>query len=300
MTGLVTKISRFCIHDGPGIRTTVFLKGCPLSCQWCHNPETINPHPQLMYDDAKCNLCKICEGVCPNKCHSFEHDIHKIDLAKCNACGKCTVCPQNALLISGDSLTSEEVLKEVLKDISFYETSGGGVTLSGGEPFFQSKFCGEILKSLKFHGVNTCVETSGCFDMSTMPELLELIDLVLLDYKHSNKNLLKEYTGESQEIINRNLVFLEKIRKPIILRCPIIPGVNDTKEHFDGIISVVQKYSNISEVNILPYHTFGQNKYEQLQKHAVRTFATPTQKEVDSWLEYLEASKLRAIKICTI
>ncbi|MEI6603455.1 MAG: glycyl-radical enzyme activating protein [Clostridia bacterium] len=300
MTGMITKISRFCIQDGPGIRTTVFLKGCPLSCQWCHNPETINPSPELLYDREKCNLCRLCEGVCPTHCHSFEYGIHKIDLEKCSACGKCTVCPQKALSISGVEMSSEEIVKEVIKDSSFYETSDGGVTLSGGEPFFQAGFCREVLKALKVHGIHTCVETSGCIDLSTMPELIELIDLVLLDYKHSNQHLLKEFTGESQEISNQNLGYLCKINKQTILRCPIIPGVNDTKEHFDGILKVIQSYDNIIEVNLLPYHSLGESKYDQLQMSKQRSFAIPTQKQVDGWLNYLETSKRNAIKICAI
>ena len=300
MTGLVTKISRFCIQDGPGIRTTVFLKGCPLSCQWCHNPETINPSPELLYDREKCNLCMLCEGVCPTHCHSFEHGKHKINLLNCSACGKCTVCPQKALSISGVEMSSEEILKEVLKDSSFYETSGGGVTLSGGEPFFQACFCGEILKALKENGIHSCVETSGCIDLSVMPELLELIDLVLLDYKHSNQQLLSEFTGESQEILNQNLEYLNRIKKPTILRCPIIPGVNDNKEHFDGIINVMQSHDNIIEVNLLPYHSLGEGKYDQLQMSTQRTFAIPTQKEVDGWLSYMDASNLEAIKIFVV
>ena len=257
----VFDIQRFSVHDGPGIRTTVFLKGCPLNCLWCHNPESKTKAPELMLHTNTCVGCGECVGACENKLHSFAENEHIIDRNKCSVCGKCAdSCVFGALVVSGKTMSAEEVLSEVMRDESFYDNSGGGVTVSGGEPLMQADFCYELLCSAKEQGISTAVETSGFGRWENIERLSECVDYFLWDYKETSPERHREYTGVDNALILENLAKLDALGAKIVLRCPIIPGLNDRDEHFLGIAEVANKHKSILRVEIEPYHSLGKGK----------------------------------------
>jgi glycyl-radical enzyme activating protein len=289
--GVIFDISRGSINDGPGIRTTVFLKGCPLHCLWCHNPESIKVKPELFFYADRCTLCGTCATVCPEGVHSFDNGIHLIDYQKCTTCGRCVEsCNYNALKILGSEMSVEEVMGEVLADQDFYHKSGGGITLSGGEPFRQFEFTLELLKRSKEAGLNTCVETSGYISKNKFKQALPLIDVLLYDYKFTDSENHKRTTGVPNQLILSNLeeAYLSSIA--IILRCPIIPGINDTDEHFKGIRHLDTIYPNLLGIEILPYHDMGNNKRasigENLTLPNLKTTALGTS---EGWLYHLKS-----------
>lgn len=263
MNGNILKLSRFCTHDGPGIRTTVFLKGCPLSCIWCHNPESQKKSPEIMYDKSKCINCGACKAVC--SCHFGTFHIYSAE--KCTACGKCSdICPQKALTLYGKSVSPAEIFEAVKKDMPFYKTSGGGVTLSGGEPLFQADFSADILKQCKDAGIHTAIETCGFSDINSLKKVLKHSDLVLFDLKETDEERHRKYTGVSLEPIMNNLNYIIKSKIPFILRLPIIPGLNDRTAHFTAVKNIVSSAESCLGVEVMPYHTLGSYKYEQLQR----------------------------------
>ena len=265
MKVIVFNIKKFSVNDGPGIRTTVFLKGCPLSCIWCHNPESKHAFPELMFAAEKCVMCGKCANVCPQNVHLFKNNEHVIARENCIGCGKCEEeCLYEAVEVAGKKKSVDEVIDEVLKDKIFYETSNGGVTLSGGEPLLQYEFSLEILKRAKQEGLHTAMETCGYTDEERIREIAQYVDLFLFDYKITNEELHKKYTGVSNEKIIHNLKVLNLLGKQIILRCPIIPGINDTDEHFAGIADMANTLSCVSEINVEPYHPLGKSKAEKL------------------------------------
>lgn len=265
-TGKIFNIQRFSTSDGPGIRTVVFFKGCPLNCEWCHNPESKSAKPDIFYRQDVCIGCGHCVDVCANTCHSLIDGLHLYEREKCSKCGKCAnICSANALEICGEEKTTEEIIDIVLRDRNFYEESGGGITLSGGEPLQQYDFALSLLKLAKSNQLNTAIETSG-FSNKDLTELNQYVDLWLYDIKLlSNPEHIK-YTGVSNEIILENLRLLDRIGANIILRCPIIPNINMTFEHFDALGEIANKFSNITEINLEPYHPLGHSKASQLGK----------------------------------
>ena len=265
MNTVIFDIQRFCLHDGPGIRTTVFFKGCPLKCSWCHNPESQNVNREIAYFSHKCTLCKKCVEIC--KCHTIKDGVHTFDKSNCTLCGNCTkVCPSRAVEIIGKSSDTEEILQEALKDITFYNKSSGGITLSGGEPLAQPSASEELLKKAKQKGLNTCVETCGFASEDVILKIAKYTDIFLYDFKLTNPEEHLKYCGASNEIIISNLKLLNEIGKKIILRCPIIPTINDNDEHFNGIARLASELENISMVEIMPFHPLGFDKYNALQK----------------------------------
>ncbi|MBR5587083.1 MAG: glycyl-radical enzyme activating protein [Clostridia bacterium] len=256
--GKIFNIQRFCTNDGPGIRTTVFLKGCPLNCVWCHNPESRRRQSELLFSPEKCINCTACGAVCKN--HDFETGTHKMMGNKCYACGKCSsVCPTEALEVCGKSVSTDEVLETVLKDLEFYKASGGGATLSGGEPLLQSEFSLSLLKKFKAHGLHTAMETCGYYN-GDLSEFLPYVDLWLFDMKIYDRDLHKKFTGVSNEVILKNLRFLNENGAKIILRCPIIPDINFNENHFRDISALADSLDNVSEIHLLPYHPLGISK----------------------------------------
>ncbi|MBN1682275.1 glycyl-radical enzyme activating protein [Candidatus Bathyarchaeota archaeon] len=259
--GLVFDIQHYAIHDGPGIRTIVFLKGCPLDCPWCHNPESKSPKIEFMWWSDKCIGCKACIMACPNDAIIFNPGL-KINEAKCNYCEKCiNECYSEALMIVGKDMTVNEVMNEIEKDIPFYEESGGGVTFSGGEPLLQPVFLNNLLKECKNHKIHTAIETCGYANPETILTIKENVDLFLYDIKFMNGKLHETYTGVSNKLILRNLKLLRD--KNVIIRVPLIPGVNDDFEQMEILGDFVFNLG-FKEVHILPYHKAGIEKLKRL------------------------------------
>lgn len=262
--GILFDIQRCSYHDGPGIRTTVFFKGCQLRCAWCHNPESFILKPQLQYIGSLCSGCQICAAVCPQKAHSFQGREHRVDFSSCRSCGKCAAaCPASALKISGYEAEAASVMDIVLKDRAYYEASGGGLTVSGGEPTFQPEFLEELLSLAQKEGLHTCLETNGYIPPAVLETILPLTDLFLLDYKMHGEELYT-YTLAQGGLWDHTLSRLQEEKKPVILRLPVIPGLNDSPEHFARVRTLRQAYSCIQKVEIMPYHTIGAGKWEQL------------------------------------
>ena len=267
--GLVFDIQHFCLDDGPGIRTTVFFKGCPLRCIWCHNAEGLTINPQIYFSREKCFGCGLCAEVCPQNGHSFHDHVHEVDFEACIRCGACTrVCRNEAVRVAGRCMTDEAVLKEVMKDKPFYDQSGGGITLSGGEPLMQGEFACGLAAFCKDNGLHVCVETSGYCNKETLLRILPYVDLFLFDYKHYDPEKHKVYTGVDNQRILDNLHMISDAGKSIILRCPIIPSCNDTETHYQAIAKVANELHGIREIHIEPYHPFGLSKYRSIGREA--------------------------------
>ena len=268
MEGQVFNIMKYAVHDGPGIRTTIFLKGCPLNCWWCHNPESQKLNPQLTIFPNRCIGCMECASVCKENAITAVPGGVITDLNKCNDCGDCTlVCFAEAREMAGKTMSVDEVVKEVLKDKVFYDESGGGVTFSGGEPLMQSSYLLELLRKMKKLNIHTTIDTCGFAPTEILKEVAEFTDLFLFDLKHMDTIKHKKYTGVSNELILKNLNMLHKMGKEIIIRIPIIPGFNDRKEELDDFKNYIMELKNIKEVNLLPYHGIGQEKYNRIGKH---------------------------------
>ena len=245
-------IQRNSFVDGPGIRTTVFFKGCNLHCQWCHNPESQSFEKQMLFYKEKCTGCGKCREVCPSH------------LVKCNFCGKCEIyCPSNARKICGKEYTSDEVLAEVIKDKAFYDNSNGGVTFSGGECMLQIEFLTEILKLCKENGIHTAVDTAGNVPWDYFERILPFTDLFLYDIKVFSNEKHEKYTGVSNELILNNLKFLFESGAKIWIRIPIIPTVNDSGDEIKKIQEFLSPYKP-QKIELLPYHRMGENKYSAL------------------------------------
>lgn len=265
--GRILNIQHFCMDDGPGIRTVVFLKGCPLKCVWCHNPESQAFYSELMYRPDKCVNCMSCVRVCPGKCHRAEGATHVFAREDCKNCGMCSsVCEFDALSTAGIILSVEDVMEEILSEKVFYEQSGGGITLSGGEPLAQPDFSMEILKECREAGIHTCVETCGFAQKETLRRIAEYTDLFLFDYKLTDDRLHREYTGADRKPIMENLRLLKELDIPVILRCPMIPGINLEEDHYMGIAATAQNHGNILEIQLEPYHPLGVGKNRALGK----------------------------------
>ena len=265
MTGTIFDIQRFALHDGPGIRTTVFLKGCPLSCTWCCNPESQQPQPQLGYDADKCTNCLKCVSVCPTGALTERDKTLEVAFDLCNACGNCVEeCPESAMKIFGYQADSQYIMDQVAKDKEYFDNSGGGLTISGGDPLFQPEFTLDLLKKAKALNINTCVETSAFTGREVLEALLPWVDYFYIDYKITGEERHKQFTGVSSNQVLENIYFLSLHNACIVLRCAIIPGINDNDDHFKAIAGLSHKYEAIRQVHILPYHRYGESKYKHL------------------------------------
>ncbi len=296
---IIFDIQRASLHDGPGIRTTIFLKGCPLQCLWCHNPEAIASAQQLFFHNDKCTNCGDCEKVCEEDVHHFADGRHTIDYNKCTLCGKCVeTCNFNALKIIGVEMSVDKVMLEIMADHDFYTNSGGGMTLSGGEPLLHFSFSMELLKRCREMGVNTCVETSGFIPALQFKQILPYVDLLLYDYKVTGSNDYKKYTGVANKRILENMDMAYHQGVPIILRCPIIPGINDNEPHFKAICALHAKYPNLKGIEILPYHTMGNSKRTSIGFDETLTHLETVPPEVaDRWIRQLKESGCEKAKI---
>lgn len=264
MKGYIFDIKHFAVHDGPGIRTTVFLKGCPLRCVWCHNPESISPQPQLGYIAHKCVNCGRCVAVCPTGAQYMDNTgKHIFDRTKCITCGKCAeVCYGKVLTLYGRYAESDEVLAELLEDADFYACSGGGVTLSGGECLLQADFCKELLEKLHARGIHTAVDTCGCVSSDALRTVMPYTDLFLYDVKALDEDVHKTCTGRTNRLVLENLRLLNDAGKNIEIRIPCVPGWN--MDQLENIGTFLLDFDCITGVRLLPYHNYAGTKYNSL------------------------------------
>lgn len=285
--GIIFDIQRCSLQDGPGIRTTVFLKGCPLRCLWCHNPESWESKKQIMLAQSMCIQCRECALVCKNGCHEFSGE-HGYNSGRCIQCGACVkVCGTGALKFVGDNKTAAEVMDVVLKDSRYY-ADDGGVTVSGGEPLLQSAFVCEIFCMAKENHIHTALETSGYGKREDILRIAEVCDLFLYDYKATGRKEHKRLTGVDNRIILENLYALWQAGSSVILRCPVVPGQNDNQEHFHEIAEIYKKYPNIQSIEILGYHDFAKSKNAGLGNISAQPyFEVPDSKLKDKWLSAL-------------
>ncbi len=263
--GIVFDIKKYAIHDGPGIRTTVFFKGCPLSCLWCHNPESQKLEPEIMLYPDRCNdSCFLCVDGCRLKALTKNGNIGIIK-ERCDLCGDCEkICPTDAIKISGKFMSVSEVMNEIEKDTLFYDESSGGITFSGGEPLLQIDFLLELLKESKKRYLTTIVDTSGYVDFCYFEKINRFVNRYFYDIKIMDDKLHKKYTGVSNKLILSNLIKLSKIHNDIEIRIPLIEGITDTKENISSIIYFISGLNNVSGISLLNYHKGGVSKYERL------------------------------------
>lgn len=276
MKATIFDIARGSYVDGPGIRTTVFFKGCNLRCAWCHNPEGQSPQPQLMFYKNKCTGCGKCKEKCP----------HTLEL--CDVCGKCAIyCPGDARSVCGKDYTVDEVLSIVLKDKIFYETSGGGVTFSGGECMLFPDFLGELLKKCKGLGIHTAVDTAGHLPFEAFKRVIPFTDLFLYDVKCMDSDLHKKHVGVGNELILSNLARLLDVGATVIIRVPVIAGVNDSRENMEALKAFLDSHGGHRSVELLPYHAMGEHKYAAIGKEAA-SFSAPANDALDELKKIFE------------
>ncbi|MDR0878502.1 MAG: glycyl-radical enzyme activating protein [Treponema sp.] len=281
--GKIFNTQHFCLHDGPGIRTVLFFKGCSLHCLWCHNPEGISTENLLSFDRRKCRNCGACVNVCP-AVHKIGEQGHYLDRSACSLKGECAaVCIPRALEIVGRDRTAKELIAEVLRDTPYYDNSGGGVTISGGEPTLQSQFLLTLVRGLKREKLHIALETNGFCDYGVYEPVLPHVDLFLYDYKETDPELHRKYTGVSNELILENLSRLSAAGAKILLRCPVIPGLNDSEDHFRGIAAITGKYPNLEGAEILPYHNLSAVKTGLMGLEDQKMYPRPPQ-DLAKWI----------------
>ena len=293
-SGMIYDIQRMSTEDGPGVRTTVFLKGCPLRCLWCSNPESQSFQPQLMLFDNMCTACGECLKACPYDAVTVEGEKYNRDISLCRNCGACAeVCPSKARVMSGKLMTVEDVMKIVRKDMLFYVNSGGGVTFGGGEPASSGEFLVALLEASQREGLHTCVDTSGYCSPELFKKILAQTELFLFDCKHMDSEQHKHLTGLDNALILANLRTALASRVPVRIRVPLMPGLNDTEENINAMAAFLQEFT-VSEVDVLPCHAFGRNKYVALclETPAMRAYE-PSQ--LNSVLERFARAGLKAV-----
>lgn len=282
---LITNIQGYSIHDGPGIRTTVFLKGCSLECQWCSNPECISPRPEVGFIRSLCTKCGRCAGVCPTGALVYEEGKPpQIKREDCSGCGACSgECYYKALVLYGKEMSTDEVFAAVSRDKMFYQASGGGVTVSGGEPLLQPKFVSELFAKCRQAGIHTCIETSGYAAESALREVLPYTDYVLYDLKHMNAEKHRYYTGKPNSLILANARIVATSGVEVLFRMPLIPGINDDQQNIKETADFLHGLGGGTDrIELMPYHRLGKGKYESLDR------AYPLPQLIPPGPEYLE------------
>lgn len=294
---LVSNIQRFSLDDGPGMRTTVFFKGCSLSCAWCHNPECIGSTPVLQFNGKQCASCGVCADKCPNGAHAMKDGEHVFSREKCAACGKCApACRKGALKQVGQPYEPEELLRELLKDRTYFSTSGGGITFSGGEPALLPEDTARIARLCKEAGLHVALDTAGHVPFRNYELLLPHVDLFLYDVKCFDPDLHKQWTGSDNVRILKNLKRLNGLRANLVIRVPVIKGFNDTPGEHEGISALLAPLNGVSLVELLPYHSYGAGKYETLGIGNTIADHTPPSKEfMEEALQKYTAKGLNAV-----
>ncbi len=291
VTGMIFDIQRTSLHDGPGIRTAVFMKGCPLRCVWCHNPESQSTKMEISFRPESCAACGECVNTCQNGAHRIVNGSHIYERTKCQACGDCVeTCLYEALKLAGREMTVEEVMGVVLRDRLFYEQSGGGLTITGGEPMLQAGFNLALLKAARSEGIHTCLDTCGWTSQRNFELVLPYVDLFLFDYKATDPQRHRELTGVSNELILSNLDFLIRQNARVRLRCPLVPGVNDSAKHLQGIATLYRQYPGLDGIDLMAYHNVGNAKYERYGLvNPLPGLSITEEATKQAWLENLHA-----------
>jgi pyruvate formate lyase activating enzyme len=269
MSNLVTNIQGYSIHDGPGIRTVVFLKGCGLECRWCSNPECISPQPEIGFVRALCTKCGKCAEICPVGALVYEADkLPRIDRARCNGCGRCSsACSYKAIILYGKEMNAEEIFDAVNRDKMFYQASGGGVTVSGGEALLHPQLVRALFEKCRQAGIHTCIETSGYAAESALRQVIPYTDYVLYDLKHMNPDKHRRYTGKPNDLILGNARIAAASGIETLFRMPLIPGVNDDLQNIKETADFLHGLGNNSlRIELMPYHRLGKGKYDSLDR----------------------------------
>ena len=300
MSNLVTNIQGYSIHDGPGIRTVVFLKGCGLECQWCSNPECISPHPEVGFIKALCTKCGKCADVCPDGALVYEAGkLPRIDRERCSGCGACSsVCSYTAIVLYGKQMNVDEVFDAINRDKMFYQASGGGVTVSGGEALLQPQFVCDLFEKCHRAGIHTCVETSGYAAESALRQVLSYTDYVLYDLKHLNSKKHRQYTGKPNNLILSNAKIVAASGVETLFRMPLIPGINDDMQNIKETADFLHGLGNNAlRIELMPYHRLGKGKYESLDRqYRLSEVLSPEPDEVESVKKEFEVNNI----ICSI
>jgi pyruvate formate lyase activating enzyme len=304
-TGLISHIQKYSLQDGPGIRTTVFLKGCPLKCAWCHNPENISAQPQVIVFKERCVRCGACRKVCPQQnrpsanvnsnCLPTDTSGETAEVTRCLACGACVeACPTGARTLVGHRMRVQEVLEEIMADRIFYDDSQGGVTFSGGEPLAQVEFLRAALAECRHRGVHTAVDTCGLAASESLLSLAPLVDLFLYDLKFMNEARHLEFCGASNRVILENLRALAATGTRIWIRVPVIPGVNDGPDEVGALAVFIASLPAVPQVNLLPYHRIGMHKFERLGLvYRFPELAPPTAEHMETVAARFDAAGLK-------
>jgi pyruvate formate lyase activating enzyme len=297
LTGMVFDIRKYSVHDGPGIRTTVFLKGCPLTCWWCHNPESQSAEPEPVLRPNLCIACGECQPVCQAGAIGQIGDRLTWDADRCVRCGDCTqACLSGAREMAGRPMSVGAVLAEVERDRLFYEESRGGVTFSGGEPLLQSRFLSEVLRACHERELHTVVDTSGFASWEVFERILPYTDLFLYDLKHTDPELHLRYTGVPYEPIQRNLERLAERGRPVWLRVPVIPGLNDDLANLERVSELAARLANVEQINLLPYHPAAAGKYERMgRSYRLPETQSPSDERMLALAETMRRSGLRVL-----
>ncbi len=296
-SGMIFDIKRYAINDGPGIRTAVFMKGCPLRCEWCHNPEGQRGAPQLIFRANRCKSSQACLQACPKVAIAWE-GVSITDWESCDQCGKCAeVCFSGAREIVGREMSVDQVMAEIIRDVPFYDQSAGGVTFTGGEPMQQKKFLQEVLQACKRQNIHATIDTSGYTSWTNLRSILPLVDLFLYDIKHMDEETHKRYTSATNKRILDNLQRLSAEKANIIVRIPLIPGVNDDAINIGQCAGFLGSLPHLKGVEIMPYHAIGEAKYQALgMKYMMQDTPTPTQEQIDRAEGLLSGHNLPVIR----